>query len=90
MSEFVHTEAYRIIIHNPFPLTEWISESNMTDEQKKENPKFFVMNGFLKVNTYEYACKKWWESLNDNQRKVITSLPKFDKKVFKEVTEIEL
>ncbi len=28
--------------------TEWISESNMTDDEKKQNPKFFVTQGYLK------------------------------------------
>jgi len=90
MSDFINTPAYNILVNRNLPLTEWIYESDMTDQQKKEQPKFFVMGGFLKVNTYEYACKEWWESLDDDEKKIITSLKKFNKKVFAEVTGIKL
>jgi hypothetical protein len=90
MSEFKETAAYNILVNRFFPLTEWIDESSMTDDQKKENPKFYVMGGFLKVNTYEHACQKWWEELSTLDKTVIRNIPGFSEKVFTEVTGIKL
>jgi hypothetical protein len=88
MSEFQNTPAFNVMVNRNFPLTEWIYDSDMTDDQKKENPKFFVAGGFLKVNTYEYSCSEWWKSLDADEKKLIRSLPGFSAKIFKEVTGI--
>jgi hypothetical protein len=90
MSEFIKSKAYQVITGNDFPLTEWVNESNMTDQEKKDHPEFFVMEGYLKANTYEYACGKWWESLSDSDRKVITEIPEFSKEIFYEITGIQI
>ena len=75
---------------NPFPLNVWVNESEMTDEEKAAHPKFYVAEGYLKSNTYEFACGEWWKSLSESEKKIITSLPNFNKKVFNEVTGIKL
>ena len=90
LREFFDTEAYGIINEHDFPLTEWVDESRMTDQQKTDNPKFFVMGGYLKVNSYEYACKAWWDSLSSDEQDIIQQIPGFDKQVFFEVTGIQL
>jgi hypothetical protein len=60
----------------------------MTDQEKKDHPKFHVQGGYLKVNTYEYACKVWWDSLSTNDKEIVMSIPGFDKQIFFEVTLI--
>ena len=89
MSEFIKTPAYNILTNRIFPLNVWVCESEMTDEEKKANPKFYVAEGYLKSNTYEFACGEWWKSLNDAEKKIITSLPRFNKRIFKEITGIK-
>ena len=88
MSEFRNTDAYSVMLRSTFPLTEWVWESNMTDQEKKDNPEFYVAEGYLKANTYEYACKMWWKSLSNKEKKVIQNIDGFKKSVFKEVTGI--
>ena len=90
MSEFIKSKAFQVITNNEFPLTEWINESDMTDQEKKDHPKFFIMEGYLKVNTYEYACGKWWKSLSESDRKIIFEVPGFDKGIFFKITGIKL
>ena len=90
MSDFIKSRAFQVIINNDFPLTEWINESDMTVQEKIDHPKFFVMGGYLKVNTYEYACGKWWESLSDSDHKIITEIPGFSKEIFYEITGIQI
>jgi hypothetical protein len=90
MSEFRQTENYNALFYAPFPLTEWIYEDNMTDEEKKENPKFHVQQGYLKERTYKEACKIWWENTPEGKRRLIQEIPGFDKEIFNEITGIEL
>jgi hypothetical protein len=90
MSEFIKSKAFQVIINNEFPLTEWINESDMTDQEKKDHPKFFTMEGYLKVNTYEYACEKWWNSLSKSDRQIIFEITGFNKEIFFKITGIKL
>ena len=90
MSEFRNTRAYNVLCRNSFPLNEWIYEADMTEKEKKDNPKFYVAEGYLKTNSYEYACKKWWELLSNDEKKVIQNIDGFKKSVFKEVTGITI
>lgn len=39
---------------------------------------------------YKRACQKWWDGLMGYEKEAIKSLPNFDKKVFKEITGIEV
>ena len=67
-------------------LTEWIGESKMTAKEKKANPKFYVMGGYLKKYDYKQAWKNL--KLTQLQKSEIKKLPNFDKKIFKEITGI--
>ena len=89
MSDFKNTKAYSVL-YDTFPLIEWIGESNMTDQEKIDNPKFFDVKGYLKKNTYKYACGKWWESLSDSDKEVVKDIEGFDAIIFEEITGIKL
>ena len=90
MSEFIRTDVYNILTFRYFPLTEWIWELDMSDEEKKNNPEFYVMEGYLKVNTYEYACQEWWKALEGYEKEKVLNIKGFNKKIFKEITGIKI
>jgi hypothetical protein len=90
MSEFKNTDNYKALFLSPFLLTEWISESNMTDEEKKLYPKFYVQKGYLKKRTYKEACLIWWDQMSADNKKLIQEIPGFSKDIFKEVTGIQI
>ena len=90
MSKFRTTHAYEILTNSSFLLTKWISESSMTEQEKIDNPKFYVAEGYLKQNSYEHACQKWWDSLSSEEKKIIMKIKGFNKRVFFEVTGIKL
>jgi hypothetical protein len=90
MSEFRNSKAFHVITSNDFQLTEWISKSNMTDQEKIDHPKFYVMEGYLKVNTYKYACRKWWEGLSSGEKSIIMDIPGFNKEIFFTITGIKI
>jgi hypothetical protein len=71
--------------------TEWVSESYMTDEEKKENPKFFVSGGYLKKRSYKNAWKLYWENdATESDKARFLSLPNFDADIFEDITGIRV
>ena len=85
LSEFRDSEYYDALISSPFKLTEWIE---YTDKEKKEDINKAMMGGYLKKYTYKDACKNWWNNMSEENKKIILSIPNFDKDVFKDITGI--
>lgn len=73
-----------------FYLTKWISESEMTDEEKKADPQFHVRHGYLKKFEWKEAWANFWRDTDENNRKKFLALPNFDPKVFKDITGIDV
>jgi hypothetical protein len=90
MSEFRNTDNYKVLFSSNFPLTEWIHEGNMTDEEKAQQPKFHVQEGYLKKRTFHEACKIWWDKMADRNKSLIQSISGFTPSIFTEVTGIKL
>jgi hypothetical protein len=72
------------------PITEWIYGSAMTEQEKKENPCFYVSDGYLKTNNYKTAWGIAWENATEAKKQEFLTLPNFDAKVFEEITGIVL
>ena len=72
-----------------FNLTEWISESDMTGKEKKENEKYKDTGGYLKVYKYKEAWAKAWNGASAGEKKATQELPNFDADIFKEITGID-
>jgi len=77
-----YSAAYGLII------TEWVSWNNMTDEEKKNNPKAFVPEGYVKVYEYKEAWANLWKALSDSDKNSFKTLPNYDPDIFEEVTGI--
>ncbi|EGT5282769.1 hypothetical protein CUB08_07685 [Clostridioides difficile] len=87
--DWMHSKARHILIKNS-NLMEWVYAKNMSEEEKKNNPKYETVGGYLKVFTFEEMCKNMWNSLTDEEKKVIMEIPNFDRDIFKEITGIEV
>ena len=82
--------ALNAIIYSDFPLTKWISAENMSNKEKKENPQWEILGGYLKQNSYKDAWKIAWKNMSKEEQQAIQDLPNFDKKIFKEITGITI
>jgi hypothetical protein len=71
-------------------INRWVSESEMTDTEKKDNPKFFVCEGYLKRQSYKEAWAEAWPKLTKKEQQQFLNLPHFNKDIFKEITGIAL
>jgi hypothetical protein len=67
------------------PILEWVYESAMTDQEKKDYPSSKTTGGFLrKTERYD------WRYLTDEDKAFIRSLPNFDDTVFKQISGVSL
>lgn len=67
----------------------WVCADDMTDEEKEAHPEYKTTDGFLKVLDTSDCCVRWWESLDEYQRRIIRSIPHFDAAIFKRITGID-
>jgi len=75
---------------NEFYLNKWIEESNMTDEEKKADPEFYVKKGYLKIYSWNEAWANFWRDTDEENRQKVLNLPNFNAQVFKEITGIDV
>ena len=68
----------------------WIYKENMTEQEKKNNPDYETLGGYLKSVSHKEACKIMWDRLGADEKEEVKKIPNFDKDVFLEVTGIEV
>ena len=72
------------------PTNEWISEDNMTAEQKKTDPEFYVKKGTLITRTYKEAFSIAWTEITQETKQQFLDLPNFDAEIFLEITGVDV
>ena len=60
----------------------------MTDDEKKENPKFYVAKGYLKEISLKESWKIEWEKASEEDKELLKNLPNFNAEVFEEISGI--
>jgi hypothetical protein len=75
---------YNIVIN------QWVSWSNMSDDEKKENKDAFVTDGYLKRFDYKEAWNEAYKSATKEDIELLKGLPNFSKKVFEEISSIKI
>ena len=73
----------------------WVNENCMSDQEKINNPNFYINGGYLKTISYKEAWKNAWDiaktkkDFKSEYNKLI-NIPNFDKDIFKEITGIDI
>ena len=62
----------------------------MTDAEKATHPEAKVTGGYLKQLDNSEYCSNWWRRLNDYEKSIIKAIPNFDKKIFKDITGVDV
>ena len=73
LRKFLNSKYYSAICSSDFPLTEWVDDKN-----QKENG----INGRLVVNSYEDACRRWWDGMSAENKEIVKSIPNFNVDIF--------
>ena len=88
--DWLNSEARYLLNQIPGDVLEYIWLSEMTDEEKAAHPETETTGGYLKVLDNSECAFTWWRELSDRQKAIITSIPNFDKTIFKEITGIDV
>lgn len=79
-SDFRQSRAYYLLCSIPSDCLTWKYSEYMTDDEKAEHPEHETTGGFLYLEKADRQA--WWESLSDESKAAITSMPYFDAEKF--------
>ena len=79
-SDFKWSRAYGLLCHIPSDCLTWKYSEYMTDDEKAAHPEHETTGGFLYLEKADRQA--WWESLSDDSKAAITSMPYFDAEKF--------
>ena len=79
-SDFRQSRAYGLLCHMPSDCLTWKYSEYMTDDEKAAHPEHETTGGFLYLEKVDRQA--WWESLSDDSKAAIISMPYFDAEKF--------
>lgn len=88
--DWLNSDARYILSRIPSNILSWIWEDDVTDDEKGQHPEYTVTGGFLKYIEKETQRQTWWNKLSTGKKDAIFNIPNFDKKIFKEITGINV
>jgi len=86
--------AARAVMHRlcAYPVR-WVALYDMTEAEKENNPECKTTGGYLKPLSQEEQTMRTvenWKYLSDKEKRVVMSIPNFDKEIFKQITGIDV
>lgn len=79
-SDFKLSRAYGLLCSIPSDCLTWKYSEYMTDDEKTAHPEHETTGGFLYLEKVDRQA--WWESLSDESKATIISMPYFDAEKF--------
>ena len=79
-SDFRQSRAYDLLCHMPPDCLTWKYSEYMTDDEKAAHPEYETTGGFLYLEKADRQA--WWESLSNDSKAAIISMPYFDAEKF--------
>jgi hypothetical protein len=76
-------------LFEPSPTT-WITNDDMTKQEKADNPSYETTGGYLRVNNMKEEWRKAYQSASPEDVQAVRDLPAFDYDVFEERTGLNL
>lgn len=84
------SDAYSLLTRIEFKPNQFITSSDMTDEEKIAHPEHETIGGYLKVCDTSKAFSTWWDSLTKNEKSIIKNIPNFNAEKFLQLTGIQV
>ena len=90
-NDWYNSRAYNVMADCPYTYSNFISESDMSDEEKIKHPEYKTIGGYVKTFIVTQEDKqKWWDELSDSDKQAVYDLPNFDADVFEQCTGIKV
>lgn len=91
MKDWFSSRAAEVMCFCPYTTTDFVYESDMSDEEKSNHPEYTTIGGYLKINVVTKENKqKWWDNLSDEDKQAVYDLPNFDADRFEVCTGIKV
>ena len=87
-NDFRQSRAYGLLCNIPSNRLTWKYSEYMTDDEKAAHPEHETTGGFLYLEKADRQA--WWDSLSDESKAAITSMPYFDANKFYKCTNIRV
>ena len=79
IEDWYSSDARFVMNSCPCTYSDFINESDMTEEEKENHPEYKTTGGYTKTFVVTKEDKeKWWNDLSDTDKNVIRALPNFD------------
>ena len=88
--DWLNSEARYLLNQIPSDILEYVWFEDMTSEEKAAHPEAEVTGGYLKQIDNPKCGFIWWHELSDYEKRIIKTIPNFDKEIFKEITGIDV
>ena len=88
--QWFFSDAKRLLNKMSCNIIEWVDESDMTCEEKKQHPEYETIGGYLKELDKAECAQAWWDSLDEDEKQIIKELPNFDENKFAEILGIKI
>ncbi|MDY3780009.1 MAG: pentapeptide repeat-containing protein [Candidatus Limousia pullorum] len=88
--DWLNSEARYLLNQIPSDILEYVWFEDMTSEEKAAHPEAEVTGGYLKQIDNSECGFIWWHELSDYKKRIIKTIPNFDKEIFKEITGIDV
>ena len=77
--DWYRSDARDIMNSCPCTYSDFICESDMTEEEKENHPEYKTTGGYVKTFVATKDDKeKWWNELDEDKKDIIRALPNFD------------
>ena len=86
--DYYYRTRINYLIHSITPCI-WVDSNNMTEDEKKHNPNYEVVGGYLKKISLKESWVNLWNTLSKDDKEEFYKLPNFDWDIFTEITSIE-
>ena len=89
-SDWHRSRAYDVMYDCPCTHSEYISEYNMSEEEKENHPEYKTIGGYIKtIVVHAEEKQSWWDELSEDDKQAVMQLPNFDANKFYQCTEID-
>ena len=79
IKDWIESDARFIMNSCPCTYSGFISESDMTEEEKENHPEYKTIGGYTKTFVATKEDKeKWWNELDEDKKDIIRDLPNFN------------
>jgi hypothetical protein len=89
-NEVYECEWYKYLTNLSFTLNTFVFESQMSDEEKKLNPHYVTLGGYMKTLSYKESWAIALNGITEQEKELLRSIPNWNAEKFFEITGVKI